>query len=158
MVKKSDIKDMNVDYKKLMIAAGDAAKRAYSPYSGVSVGAALLAASGTVYTGANIENASYSAGICAERVAFASAVAAGEREFIAMVVYVTGAGKGIAAQFPPCGICLQFMREFTIPEKFEVVLGEPVHFSVYKLKELLPMSFGPDNINIQRSCSPDCTL
>lgn len=139
---------MKIDYNKLMVAASDAARRAYSPYSGVSVGAALLVANGTVYTGANIENASYPAGICAERAAFSAAVTAGEREFIAIAVYGTGAGKGSAAQFPPCGICLQFMREFTVPEEFEVVLGEPEHYSVYKLNELLPISFGPDNINI----------
>ena len=85
--------------------------RAYAPYSGFQVGAALLAESGAVYLGCNIENSSYSPTICAERTAFAKAVSEGERAFIAIAV--VGGKEGTCSGFcPPCGVCRQVMREF----------------------------------------------
>lgn len=92
--------------KKLIELALQASKRAYCPYSGVYVGAALLAKSGKVYSGCNVENASYGATICAERSAVVQAVAAGDREFEAIAVVSNKIG------ITPCGICLQVLYEF----------------------------------------------
>ena len=85
-----------------------AAEGAYAPYSGYRVGAALLAKDGTVYTGANVENSSYGAAICAERTAAVKAVTDGRREFEALAV----AAPGSDALAWPCGICRQFLFEF----------------------------------------------
>jgi cytidine deaminase len=86
-------------------SALDAQERTYSPYSCFPVGAALRTASGRIYQGANVENASYGLSICAERVVAAAAVSAGEREFVAIAI----ASRGGA---PPCGACRQFLAEF----------------------------------------------
>jgi len=91
----------------LLSAAKAALERAYAPYSNYPVGAAILTESGRVYTGSNIENASYGASICAERVAASTAVAAGDKAFRALAVVSAGAEPG-----PPCGICRQFLAEF----------------------------------------------
>ncbi len=98
---------MNSDLEALLEAAREARKRAYAPYSRFAVGAALLTASGKVFTGCNVENASYSLTICAERVAVGCAVAAGERDFVAMAV--VGPSPGPVS---PCGACRQTLVEF----------------------------------------------
>ena len=95
------------DVELYMVAAG-AAEGAYAPYSGYRVGAALLAANGRVYTGANVENSSYGAAICAERVAAVKAITDGQREFVSIAV----AAPGSSAIAWPCGICRQFLFEF----------------------------------------------
>ena len=119
-------------------------KEAYAPYSGYQVSAALLTGSGTVYTGVNVENASYPAGICAERSAIAQAVASGERKLAAIAI-CGGKDGAIADYCPPCGICRQTMREFCDPEEFRVVVARSAtDFKVYALAELLPESFGPE--------------
>ncbi len=108
---------------------------AYAPYSGYRVGAALLTTEGGVFTGANIENASYSMTICAERVAVFRAVMAGEKEFKILVVSSSGSG-GVT----PCGACLQVLAEFAPGLK---VFTEDANGQCreYKLKDLLPCVF-----------------
>ncbi|MDR3363380.1 MAG: cytidine deaminase [Clostridiales Family XIII bacterium] len=116
--------------------AEEAAGGAYAPYSGYLVGAALLTASGKVYTGANVENASYGAAICAERAAALKAVADGERAFLSMAV----AAPGTNAPAWPCGICRQFLFEFG--EGLRIVAGAGAgSLSVRTLAELLPHGF-----------------
>ena len=135
-----------MDYSELCIMADDARAQSYCIYSGFSVGAALLTKSGKVYKGCNIENASYPAGICAERTAFVKALSEGEREFAAIAISGGKKGDKPADAFP-CGICRQFMNEFVSGDDFEVVIvHEDMGYSVYKLSELLPYSFGPENL------------
>ena len=123
----------------LVQMAKDAMKNAYAPYSGFFVGAALLTKSGKVYTGCNIENASYSPTNCAERTAFFKAVSEGEREFSAIAV--AGGEKGnIKGLFPPCGVCRQVMLEFCRPD-FAVYLATPDGFETVLLKDLAPYGF-----------------
>lgn len=114
------------------------AQKAYAPYSHFHVGAAVLAASGKVYGGANIENASYGATICAERAAIFKAVNAGERKLLAIAVTAT-----------PCGMCRQVMREFCDPKTFKIhVAASAKEVKTYTLDELLPESFGPDHLAV----------
>ena len=122
-------------------------EQAYTPYSGVRVGAALLTRSGTVYLGCNIENASYGPTNCAERTAFFKAVSEGEREFEAIAI-VGGPGEGRTGEMcAPCGVCRQGMTEFCDPKTFRIILengGGKVR--TFLLEELLPLGFGPDNL------------
>ncbi|MBQ6469368.1 MAG: cytidine deaminase [Lachnospiraceae bacterium] len=130
--------------RKLLDKAEEMMRFSYAPYSGFRVGAALLSADGTVYTGCNVENASYGASNCAERTAFFKAVSEGCRSFKAIAI--AGGKDGRAEEFcPPCGICRQVMREFCDPESFEIILGnDKGEIRVFRLGELLPESFGPD--------------
>lgn len=125
--------------KQLYQKAVDVLPKAYVPFSGFRVGAALLTSTGEVFTGINVENASYGGTICAERTACVKAVSEGFREFSAIAVVSGGvaAGKGMAA---PCGICRQFLYEFSPDMK--VILGDDAeHLKVYTLRELLPEGF-----------------
>ena len=132
-------------YYQLIDKAHDARAASYSPYSGIAVGAALLASSGKIYLGANIENASYSPTICAERVAFFKAVNAGERDFVAIAVVGAPANEEPSSTFPPCGVCRQVMSEFCGPE-FMVVLGTREDIRLIPFAEILPHSFNKDNL------------
>ncbi len=135
-----------IDVKGLIDAAKTAMMGAYAPYSGYFVGAALLCANGKIYTGCNIENASYSPTNCAERTAFFKAVSEGERDFAAIAV-VGGKGGVIEGVFPPCGVCRQVMAEFCDREKFKVYLGDAEgKYREYTLAELLPVSFGAERM------------
>lgn len=118
-------------------------KYAYAPYSHFLVGAALLADSGTIYTGCNVENASYGASNCAERTAFFKAVSQGERSFQA--ICIVGGRDGNLQEFtPPCGICRQVMMEFCHPERFPIILARSEEdYAIYSLSQLLPLGFGP---------------
>jgi cytidine deaminase len=122
----------------LVEEARRAAARAYAPYSGFRVGAAVLAASGKVYTGCNVENSSFPVGLCAERNALAAAVAAGEREMRALAVAGAGETAETAGTLAPCGMCLQFMSEFG---DLEVVSKQRAHWVVQPLSVLLPQAF-----------------
>ena len=124
---------------KLIELAKDAMQGAYARYSGYKVGAALLCADGTVYTGCNIENAAFTPTVCAERVAFFKAVSDGHREFTAIAV--CGGKDGVITDiFPPCGVCRQVMREF-VRDDFAVYMVRPEGFEMRTLAQLLPDSF-----------------
>ena len=108
------------------------------------MGAALLTRGGKVYTGCNIENAAYTPTNCAERTAFFKAVSEGERAFEAIAV-VGGKGDNIAEMCAPCGVCRQVMAEFC-DKDFRVVLGNAEKIAVYKLQDLLPLSFSSEDL------------
>ncbi len=125
----------------------DAMRYSYCPYSNYSVGAALLCKSGRVYTGCNIENSAFSPTVCAERTAFFKAISEGEKEFVKIAIAGKKQGdKLLDDSISPCGVCRQVMREFCSPD-FEIIIAKSKgDCSVYKLSELLPVSFGSDNI------------
>jgi len=122
--------------KELMKLAEKAYENSYSPYSGIRIGAAIIAGSGKIYTGTNIENASYGATICAERSAISKAISDDETEITA--VAATGDIDDYAY---PCGICRQVMSEFMKPDMEIAVSGKNKDIKVFKLKELLPSAF-----------------
>ena len=129
---------------RLVVCALEMVPRAYAPYSRFQVGAAVLAESGKIYGGANVENASYPAGVCAERNAIAHAVASGERRLAAIAI-CGGKDGAITGYCAPCGICRQTMREFYDPEEFRVIVARSTSdYKVYSLDQLLPESFGPE--------------
>ena len=124
----------------LVSLAMEAMTHAYVPYSGYKVGAALLTADGRVYQGCNIENASYTPTVCAERTAFFKAVYDGVREFSAIAV-VGGKNGEITGLFPPCGVCRQVMRE-CCGDDFTVYFGGANgEIMTLTLKDILPYSF-----------------
>ena len=129
----------------LLALAKQAREQAYAPYSGVTVGAALETLAGKVYLGCNIENAAYGPTNCAERTAFFKAVSEGERQFraIAVVGGKDGAPEGF---FPPCGVCRQVMREFCAGDFLIYLQGPDGTVKTMTLAELLPQSFGPENV------------
>ncbi len=131
--------------KELAVSAINAMKNAYAPYSGFKVGAALLCKDGTVYTGCNIENASFTPTVCAERTAFFKAVSEGKREFLKIAV--VGGKNGVPSGFAaPCGVCRQVMREFC-SDDFEIIFVKDENtFEKHTLSELLPHSFLSDNL------------
>ena len=130
----------------LLARAKEARKGAYCPYSHFAVGAALLCRDGTVYAGCNIENAGLTATCCAERAAFFRAVGDGQREFAAIAVVGGPAGQEPRALCAPCGVCRQVMAEFCGPA-FEVVMEEQGKVTVRTLEELLPVAFGPVDLD-----------
>ena len=125
---------------KLLALAVEAMGKAYAPYSGFQVGAALLCADGTVYQGCNIENAAYGPTNCAERTAFFKAVYDGHRKFTAIAVCGGKDGK-ITGYFPPCGVCRQVMREFCEDDFIIYMAGPDGQHQKLTLEELLPHSF-----------------
>ena len=129
--------------KELVIEAINAMKNSYSPYSDFKVGAALLAESGKVYTGCNIENVAFGPSVCAERVAFFKAISEGEKSFSKIAV-VGGKNGVITSPTPPCGVCRQVMREFC-NDAFEIlIVRENENYDKVLLKDLLPLSFRPE--------------
>ncbi|WVQ71152.1 cytidine deaminase [Cryptococcus sp. DSM 104548] len=156
---------------KLFAAAITYRDRAYAPYSKFRVGAALLGSDGQVYGGCNVENASYGAGICAERTAITKAVSEGQKKFLAVAVTSDIPSPAIS----PCGICRQFLREFlephvpiyfisgtypTTPSAGDDTAGYPQwlddlqgeeakkHVKMMTMEEVLPESFGPDHLGL----------
>jgi len=133
--------------RKLMEEAIRAREAAYAPYSHFKVGAALLSSSGKIYTGCNIENAALTPGNCAERTAFFKAVSEGERSFQMIAIFGGPEEAETFGYCAPCGVCRQVMEEFCSEDKFTIVLGKSAGKRIrYRLKELLPAGFGPENL------------
>jgi cytidine deaminase len=122
----------------LLKVAIEAREKSYSPYSHYKVGAALLTSHGKIYTGCNIENAAYTPSNCAERTAIFKAVSEGDQDFAAIAVVTINGG-------PPCGVCRQVIREFA--PNLTIIVGNIVgDYQVLSLPDLLPDSFGPENL------------
>ena len=134
----NDRDDMQIDREALIHQAREARKRAYAPYSNYRVGAALLGASGRIYTGCNVENAAYPECICAERVAVVKAVSEGERDFVAIAIVTRDGGS-------PCGACRQVLNEFS-PSMQVLITDETGEVREATAGALLPDHFGPDNL------------
>lgn len=134
-----------MDNAALIRMAFEAMDKAYVPYSGYKVGAALLTRSGKVYTGCNIENAAYSPTVCAERTAFFKAVSEGEREFEKIAV-VGGKGGEVTTYFVPCGVCRQVMAEFCDNDFSVIIAKTETDYLLKTLNDLLPCRFSPQYI------------
>lgn len=131
---------------KLIDTAIEQLKFSYTPYSNFKVGAALLTKSGKIYTGCNIENASYTPTNCAERTAFFKAVSEGVRDFQAICI-VGGKDGKLTEYTAPCGVCRQVMMEFCNPKTFRIILAvDKERYEIYTLEELMPLGFGPLNL------------
>lgn len=131
-----------MEFQKLICKALEARQKAYAPYSGFMVGAALLCKDGRIFTGCNIENASYGATNCAERTAFFKAVSEGYRDFTAIAI-AGGRRESQSLEYcAPCGICRQVMSEFCDPDAFLVILPRSEEdYKSYTLGQLLPLGF-----------------
>ena len=127
-----------INWAALQQAAKQAAAQAYAPYSKFPVGVAILADSGKIYTGCNVENASYGGTVCAERNAIGAAVVAGERKFSALLVYTPQ-----VMLTPPCGICRQVIAEFFTPDAPIASCNHLQQQQDWTLGELLPAAFTP---------------
>ena len=126
--------------KQLIETAVKAREMAYAPYSHYKVGAALLAKSGKIYTGCNVENASFTPTNCAERTAFFKAISEGDREFEMIAIVAGKDGEELSKNCTPCGVCRQVMTEFC-DKDFKIILGIPDDFKVLTLEEIMPYSF-----------------
>ncbi len=133
-------------YDLLAQKAIEAQQKSYSPYSHFKVGAALLTKDGKIYTGCNIENASYTPTVCAERTAIFKAVSEGETEFEAIAI-VGGMNGEISDPTPPCGVCRQVMSEFCDPDTFMICLVGKDGYKEYTLGQLLPFTFTKTNMD-----------
>lgn len=135
--------------KDLVKIALEAREKSYAPYSHFYVGAALLCADGTVYTGCNIENAAYGPTNCAERTAFFKAVSEGHRDFVKIAIVGGSENDGAVSLCAPCGVCRQVMMEFCNKD-FQIVLGTIDGVAkIYILEQLLPEGFGPKNLGLE---------
>ena len=124
---------------KLRLTAINAAAHAYSPYSKVHVGSAVLMSDGHIYSGCNVENASYGGTVCAERVAIFKAVSENKRSIQKVYVYTT---EG----WPPCGLCRQVISEFASADT-EIIMGNAAGGeTIMKFSDLMPLSFTPDHL------------
>lgn len=139
-IQASDVKKSRagIDAAKLVAHALDARRRAYAPYSQYAVGAAVLAADGSVILGCNVENASYPATICAERVALTGAIAQGKRDLVAIAVATENGGS-------PCGICRQVMAELG-PQMTVYIANAAGEYRTTTVQELLPDGFTGDSL------------
>ncbi len=124
----------------LVARAIEARERSYAPYSHFAVGAALLTKDGKCYTGANIESASFTPTVCAERVALQTAVHAGERDFAAIAIVGGAASAAPTGLCAPCGVCRQMLAEFC-DDTLPVILAGGGEVKIVTLGELLPYRF-----------------
>jgi cytidine deaminase len=137
---------MDTQLQELIDTALSMRKMSYTPYSHFNVGAALLGADGKIYTGCNIENASYTPTNCAERTAFFKAVSEGMREFKAIAI---AGGKEDSKELdycPPCGVCRQVMSEFCKDDFKIILVKSSTEYKEYTLTDLVPERFTPDNL------------
>ena len=131
----------------LIRSALDVLCNSYAPYSGFHVAAAVLTVSGKIYSGVNVENASYPAGICAECNAVAKAASCGERHIRSIAIVSRDSKGNVSGYTSPCGICRQVLREFSDPKELNVIMAKSESdYKEMKLEELLPESFGPENL------------
>lgn len=122
---------------------------AYAPYSKFKVGAALLAKDNLIIKGCNVENSAYPVGSCAERTAIVKAISEGITDFKAIAIVAFGDDKK-PVYASPCGMCRQLMREFVNPKEFIIIMAKSEDdYKIMTLEELLPMSFGPTNLNME---------
>jgi len=133
--------------KNLISAALEARRASYSPYSGFSVGAALLTASGEIFGGCNVEVGGHSATCCAERTAIFKAVSQGYRDFTAIAV-TGGPDSGPVAGCYPCGVCRQAMAEFCNDDFIVIVAVDDENWRKFHLKELMPYRFDEGEVNL----------
>ena len=131
---------------RLVQAARQARSRSYAPYSHFAVGAAVQGESGTIYTGCNIECASFSATCCAERVAVYHAAAAGEKSLCAVAVAGGAQGQPVCGRTAPCGICRQVLSEFAEKDMPVLMTVSEEAYEEVTLESLLPLSFGPQDL------------
>ncbi len=136
---------MTYDKKMLVDRACEARLKAYSPYSGFCVGAALLCSDGEVIIGANVENSSYGATNCAERTAFFTALMQDRRDFVAIAIVGAKRGEEISSFCAPCGICRQVMAEFC-GRDFEILLYDGREIKTYTMSDILPEAFDRNNL------------
>lgn len=134
-----------MNYSSIILSAIKAKELSYSPYSNFQVGAALLCKSGSIYTGCNIENAAFSPTNCAERTAIFKAISEGEKEFDAIAIVGSASGKE-ADYCYPCGICRQVIREFVQDDFIVIVAKSETDYRIHNLGELLPYSFGAEDL------------
>ena len=133
-----------INQKLLIEKAYEAQKFSYAPYSKFNVGAALLCADGTIYTGCNIENAAYTPTNCAERTAFFKAISEGQKDFVAIAIvgHKSGTEVGKGNYCAPCAVCRQVMAEFCDLESFKVIIAKDYDdYLEYTLGELIPLAF-----------------
>lgn len=155
-MKRTNVAKLNALKRRLVRAAVAAASTAYAPYSGFSVGAALLSEEDEIITGSNVENAAYGSTICAERAALLRANAVGRRVFKTIVVASKGEGPHSGNIAAPCGACRQMLYEFARASgrNIEVILvasgGDKAVLT--SIEELLPMGFGPAPANRKKHC------
>jgi len=130
----------------LLEVASNSRTYSHAPYSRYRVGSALLGASGNVYSGANVENASYGLAICAERTAYVKAISEGEKEFLAIAVVTDNGGS-------PCGACRQFMAEFGL-DTLVITADKAFHYDITTVGGLLPDAFTPEKLAEGRAKKP----
>ena len=141
------------EYNELTKIAMEARKNSYSPYSEFAVGAALVAKNGNIYSGCNIENVTFGNANCAERTALFNAISQGEREFSLILIVANYYKSNTSVITTPCGICRQALREFVDPKEFLIIMPEVAEngtitkYQINTLDELLPDSFGPENLS-----------
>lgn len=137
---------MEFDRTALIRAAFVAREYAYAPYSHFKVGAALLTRRGRVFTGCNVESATYTPTCCAERTALLKAVSEGERQFAAIAIVGSMEGRRNTLITSPCGVCRQMLFEFGGPQLVVIMAKSETDYQEMTLDQLLPLGFGPDNL------------
>ena len=147
--------------KKMLDEAEKAMGNSYNPYSGFSVGAALLTDDGGIITGTNVENAAYGNCICAERTALVRAVATGYKQYLAIAVIAKGKGFDVQEVAAPCGSCRQMLFEASqiTGHNLEVIMAttKKDKILISSISELLPLAFGPKNLGIETRNFGDTT-